>query len=75
MRYDCEFIFIHPVNVTTYQLAEVYKVKNKTMIYDYGIWDYYKGLNLVDISLVKRRIDLNDSVLTIEFYNGDVSAS
>lgn len=73
MRYDCEFIFIYPVNSTMYKLTEVYKVKNATMTYDYGIWDFNKGLNLVDISLVNRRLDLNNSVLTMEFYPNEFS--
>lgn len=69
IRYDCQFIFIHPVDNIAYKLTEIYKIKNSTMVYDYGTWDYEKGLKIKDVSLLKRRIDLNNSVLTIEYFS------
>lgn len=71
MPYNCEFIIIHPLNNKNYKLTEIYKLKNKIFFKDFGIWNYYSGVNISGLSFLMRRIDLNGTELVLEREEGD----
>lgn len=65
INYQWKFFIARPENSTTYELMEVYTVKKKLFIDNFGTWNREHGLtNIPDISFYTRRIDLNGTELT-----------
>lgn len=64
--YDCEFLFVHPKNVTAYQIIEHTMAKNNSFFYDFGTWDRYTGFIFATHATNDlRRINLNGIQLNI----------
>lgn len=64
--YNCEFIIAHTTNLNNYKLTEVYKLKDKTISFDYGVWDYRLGLITTNLTFYWRRLNLNHTELNLE---------
>lgn len=71
--YNCEFITIHSENPTCYKLTEIYMVKNKTFVQNFGNWCLDFGLKIPDDHFYVRRQDMNGSELNAIVDFNDVS--
>lgn len=67
--YFCEFIIANRVNNYTFKLIELYKLKNKIISYDFAMWNNYSGLNTTNLSMLRRRMNLNNTELLWERFS------
>lgn len=76
--YNCEFIRIQKIHSTAYKLTEIYMVKNKIFVNDFGTFDFNSGLKIQDATMYQRRLDLNGSVInsvTLDFIDSNSEVS
>ena len=55
--YQCEFYIIKRCNPTSYEIREIYSVKDNPFFQYLGIWE--NGLKMTNISMYHRRLNLN----------------
>lgn len=68
--YDCQFITVSQINQSSYVLSEIYTLKTKRVIADYGTWDLNKGLNVSATLMYLRRTNMNQTLfVALKFHN------
>lgn len=63
--YNCQFIISYPMGKSNYKLIEVYKLKNRTFVSEFGFLNSNQ-LILANNYLFSRRMDFNGTVLTMD---------
>lgn len=63
INFNCQFIIVQRTNSTTYQLTEMYVVKNRTFFQHFGLWNQ-GWINVDDSPFYSKRSNLSGIELT-----------